>query len=288
MRLLVTGATGFIGRHLVPRLAQRHEIVAVVRDASQRALVTPAAPVVADLTQALDAGALPARLDVVIHLAQANVPFPAGADQLFAVNTAATAQLLEYARGAGARQFVLASSGDVYGARSAPCRETDAVAPSGFYAATKHASELLAQAYGEFLAPCALRLFHPYGPGANRLIARFADRIRRGEPIALNRGDRPRMTPIYVADVIRTFERIVDSSYGGLMNVCGAQVVSIRELAEEIGRVLERQPVFAQTDAETGDFIGDNARMQQDLGVTSLTSLRDGLRHTFGAPESAA
>jgi UDP-glucose 4-epimerase len=286
MRLLLTGATGFIGRHLVPRLARGHEVYAVVRDASRSALARPAAAVVADLTRGLDARALPARLDVVIHLAQANAAFPAGADQLFAVNTAATARLLEYARGAGARQFVLASSGDVYGARAEACRETDAVAPRGFYAVTKYAAELLVHAYGELLAPCVLRLFHPYGPGANRLIARLAERIRRGEPIALNQHDRPRVTPIYVGDVVGAFERIVDSSYAGVMNVCGAEAVSIRELAEAIGDVLKCRPVYELTNAAAGDFVGDNARMQQRLGVTSLTSLRDGLERTFAAAEA--
>jgi nucleoside-diphosphate-sugar epimerase len=279
MRLLVTGATGFIGRHLVRRLAQRHEVHALVREASR--LDPAATAVVVDLAQPLDVEALPASVDVIIHLAQANVPFPSGAHQLFAVNTAATAELLEYGRTAGARQFVLASSGDVYGARPTPCRETDPVAPQGFYAATKHASELLLQAYEAFLAPCTLRLFHPYGPGANRLIARLADRIARGEPVALNRHDQPRITPTHIDDVIGAFERVIDSSYGGVMNVCGAEVVSIRELGDAIGAVLGRQPVYEASEREAGDVIGDNARMRQELGLTSLTSLRDGLTRTF-------
>jgi nucleoside-diphosphate-sugar epimerase len=286
MRLLVTGATGFIGRHLVPRLTRRHEVHAVVRDASR--LDPSASAVVADLTRPLDVGLLPARADVVIHLAQANVPFPSGADALFAVNTAATAKLLEYARTAGARQFVLASSGDVYGARPEPCRETDAVAPQGFYAATKYASELLLQAYEEFLAPCTLRLFHPYGRGANRLIARLADRIARGEPIALNRHDQPRISPTYIDDVIGAFERVIDSSYGGVMNVCGAEVVSIRELADAIGAVLGRGPLYETSDREAGDVIGDNTRMRQALGVPSLTPLHDGLRLAFAGARRPA
>jgi nucleoside-diphosphate-sugar epimerase len=246
-------------------------------------VVGPATALVADLRHGLDRRALPARLDVVIHLAQANVSFPAGAAQLFAVNTAATAHLLEYARDAGARQFILASSGDVYGARPTACREGDPVAPRGFYAASKHAAELLVHSYGEFLAPCVVRLFHPYGTGASRLVARLAERIRRGEPIALNRDDRPRLTPVYVADVVRAFERIVESSYAGTMNVAGDEEVSIRELADAIGMVLNCQPVFAVGDTQSGDFVGDNTRMKQLLGMPQLTPLRQGLAHTFAA-----
>ena len=283
MRLLVTGATGFIGGHLLARIAGEHDVCAVVRDTSRDVLVRPATAAVADLSHGLDRSALPARVDVIIHLAQANVSFPAGAAQLFAVNTAATAHLLEYARAAGARQFVLASSGDVYGARSTACREDDPVAPEGFYAASKHAAELLVHSYAEFLAPCVVRLFHPYGAGGTRLVARLAERIRRGEPIALNRGDRPRLTPVYVADVVRAFERIVESSYAGTMNLSGDREVTIRELADAIGMVLNQQPVFAAGDTPAGDFVGDNTRMKQLLSMPQLTPLHQGLAHTFAA-----
>jgi nucleoside-diphosphate-sugar epimerase len=286
MRLVLTGATGFIGSHLLARLGREHEAYAVVRHAGRDTLTGPATAVVADLSQGLDRSALPARVDVIIHLAQANVSFPAGAGALFAVNTAATAHLLEYARAAGARQFVLASSGDVYGARSTPCREDDAVAPHGFYAASKHAAELLVHSYAEFLAPCVVRLFHPYGAGAKRLVARLAERIGRGEAIALNRDDRPRLTPVYVADVVRAFERILESSYAGTMNVSGDEPVSIRELADAIGAVLNRRPVFTASEASAGDVVGDNERMKQLLGVARLTPLREGLARTF-APGSA-
>src|SRR6266511_952399 len=105
MRVLVSGAAGFIGRHLVAHLSAEHEVVALVRPHRDAPPVTSAppfplgdnkcasrgrgegtiTPVPIDLTRPLDRAALPNSVDVVIHLAQANLRFPDAADELFAV-----------------------------------------------------------------------------------------------------------------------------------------------------------------------------------------------------------
>lgn len=283
MKILVTGATGFIGRHLVLHLSAQHEIHALVRNARQTVSRKRISIVVSDLARPLDSSMLPAQVDVIIHLAQANVPFPEAANELFAVNTSATQQLLNYGRRVGARRFILPSSGYVYGHRLGPCRETDAAVPASFYAVTKYTSELLALAYSGYLEPCILRLFWPYGPGqSNRLIPRLADRIRQGKPIRLHKDDCPHIsTPVYIDDVVIAFERAIHASYSGIINVAGDTVVSMRDLAKAIGRVLESQPVFEKTNEETGDVIGDNTRMKQVFGVWPMVGLTEGLSRTF-------
>src|SRR5437773_9540829 len=180
MRILVTGASGFIGRHLVSRLSDAHELFAVDRD-PKRAAQSETTLVLMDLARTLNVSALPAEIDIIIHLAQANVPFPEAANELWAVNTSSTQQLLEYARGARARQFMLASTGDVYGRRTGLCKETDTTAPVSYYGLTKAVAEMLVQTYSDYLRPCILRLFQPYGPDqSDRLIPKLADRIRHG------------------------------------------------------------------------------------------------------------
>jgi nucleoside-diphosphate-sugar epimerase len=286
MKLLVTGATGFIGRHLMARLSVCQEIIAVVRNPGERTFGPPVSVVAMDLTQELDPRKLPGQVDVIIHLAQANLPFPEAARHLFTVNTAATAQLLDYGRRAGAQQFVLASSGDVYGHRYGACREGDVAAPASFYAVTKYASELLVQAYSHYVRPCILRLFHPYGPGqTDRLVPTLADRIRRGEAISLHQCDRPYTTPTYVEDVVRAFESAIRSSFSGVLNVAGGTVVSMRDLSEEIGAVLRCRPVFAKSGMESADAVGDNTRMKDALGIANLVGLTDGLRLTLRPSE---
>jgi UDP-glucose 4-epimerase len=282
MRILVTGASGFIGRHLVSRLSDAHELFAVDRDPQRAAQSETTRVVLMDLARTLNVSALPAEIDIIIHLAQANVPFPEAANELWAVNTSSTQQLLEYARGARARQFVLASTGDVYGRRTGLCKETDTTAPVSYYGLTKAVAEMLVQTYSDYLQPCIVRLFQPYGPGqSDRLIPKLADRILQGRVVQLNKDDRPRMTPVYVDDVTRAVESAIDSSYSGTVNIAGERVVSVRELAEEIGRALGCEPFFEESGQESADLMGDNNLMRQVLGDWSMVALHDGLSRTF-------
>lgn len=286
MKVLVTGANGFIGRHVVSRLSSDHEIFAVVRDARQGTSNERISIVEMNLEQRLEIAKLPSQIDILIHLAQANARFPEAANQLFGVNTNATQQLLDYGRRARARQFILASTGDVYGHHSGLAKEMDTVAPLSYYATTKYAAELLVQSYSSYLLPCILRLFQPYGPAqSGRLIQKLAERIRKQEVVRLHKGDRPRMTPIYIDDVVRAIKRAIDPSYCGIVNIAGDRTLSMRELAQEIGHAIGSEPVFEDTDEEAADLMGDNGLMKEVLGSWKMVSLEEGLSHTLKTEE---
>jgi nucleoside-diphosphate-sugar epimerase len=130
MKVLVTGSTGFVASHLLPALATQHEVYALGHDAARIPSLEGVEPLVVDLRSARDAS-LP-DVDAVVHLAQANVPFPDGALDLHAVNTASTVALLDHARRCGASRFVFASSASVYGFGDRPWTEDDAPAATDF------------------------------------------------------------------------------------------------------------------------------------------------------------
>jgi nucleoside-diphosphate-sugar epimerase len=135
MRVLLTGASGFVGGYLAPALvAAGHDVLALVRDPGAYDAPEGATPVEADLGE-LDPAALPS-VDAVAHFAQANVPFPDEAGTLYAVNTASTLALLEHARTCGAQRFLYASSASVYGYGDCPFTEADPVSAHDFYATT--------------------------------------------------------------------------------------------------------------------------------------------------------
>jgi nucleoside-diphosphate-sugar epimerase len=282
MKILLTGATGFIGRHLLSFWKGQHEIFALVRDLKLKHSDDGVRYVHADLTQPLDVQRLPTEVEAIVHLAQANVAFPGGAEELFAVNTAAVQHLLDYGRRVGARRFLLASTGDVYGQRVGPSKESDPVKPTSFYGATKAAAEMLAAAYADYLPACSLRLYRPYGPGqTNRLMPHLAEQIRQGKPVQLNREGRPHANPIYIDDVMIALDRCLHHPFCGAMNVAGDTAVSIRDLACRIGRVLGVDPTFVDTDREAGDSLGDNDQMKAILGRWPLVDLQEGLTRTF-------
>jgi nucleoside-diphosphate-sugar epimerase len=281
----VTGATGFIAGHLIPRLlGAGHRVYAAGHDPARLARLQGAEPVLVDLRAQEIAPALPPRASAVIHLAQANVPVPERASELFEVNTGSTARLLDYARRAGVERFVLASSGSVYGGGDRPWREDDYPRGDDLYAATKLASERLVQAYqGEF-GTTILRLFAPYGPGQQRrLVPRLIQRVRDGQPVTLQEGRGPRFNPIFVTHVVDVIEQALAAEGHHLVNLGGDDILSVRAMAETIGRMLGRTPQFQDVPGRlAGDFVGDIGRLRRTFRLPDrLTSFEQGVQATI-------
>jgi UDP-glucose 4-epimerase len=281
VRVLVTGASGFVGSELVPALVGAdHEVFALVRDATRFRHALDATVVEVDLARPLERARLPV-VDAVVHLAQANVAFPDAARELYFVNTVSTQELLEYARAVGARRFVLASSGSIYGLGDAVVTEEEPRRATDFYAVTKRNAEQLVEAYREYVATAILRPFTPYGPAQQgRLIPSLVRRVREGIPVTLNGDGRPRVTPIFVADLVRMFVAALELEAHQVVNVAGDEEASIRELAELIGEALDREVVFEPGDDSVGDLIADNTRMHDVLAPGRLVPLREGIRIT--------
>ena len=273
----MTGATGFVAQHLVPALAHEHAVVALGHDRQRIAAAAGVEALEVDLREPGFEARLPA-VDAIVHLAQANVPFPDGAADLFAVNAASTAGLLEHARRVEAGRFVFASSASVYGLGDRPWSESDPPVASDFYSATKLAAERFVGAYRGYFGTTVMRLVAPYGPGQrNRMIPRLIASVREGRPITLNADGRPRMNPIYVDDVTRVVEAALASDGHQLLNVAGDDVASIRELGETIGRTLGVEPAFEPGDARTGDVVADNRRLHETFALEQLVTLEEGI-----------
>ena len=272
MRVLVTGASGFVGGHLLRRLAPAHEVFALAR-ATPRGGPSGVRWVEQDLTRPLDRARLPGAVDAVIHLAQSRLykQFPESAGDIYEVNVGATFRLLDYAAAAGARRFVFTSSGGVYGLGSGrPFVETDPPDPPDFYLGTKCAAELLVRGYASALAPFIFRLFFPYGAGqpAGMLIPRLAGFVLRGEPILLQGEGGLRINPVYVGDVAEALARSLEFEGGGTFNLGGGEALSLREVGEAIGRALGREPVFAvEAGAHARSLLGDVTGLRTLLGV---------------------
>ena len=290
--VLVTGATGFVAGYLIPALAQTgHQVYALGYDAArlERFSAHPGIqPVVADLRNRDLAGALPARLDAIVHLAQANTRLPAGAADLFEVNTASTQRLLDYARGARISRFLLASTGSVYGGGDRPWREDDPAEADDYYAATKMAAERLVRAYGGDVPYTIFRLFAPYGPrqmAAHRRVPGLIERVRAGQPVTLREAGRPRINPLYVAHVVDVLRQSIDTTGNQLVNLAGDEVLSVRDMAEIIGRVLGVAPVLENVPGPAGgDTVGDVTRLRQlYLLPERLTSFEEGVRAMVAA-----
>jgi nucleoside-diphosphate-sugar epimerase len=283
--VLLTGATGFIGRHLLARLAAEHEVVAIARGAPPEALAGLATWVLQDLAAPLDRAALPARVDTIVHLAQSARyrDFPDGAADVFAINVATPAALLDYARAAGAQRFVLCSTGGVYGLNDERVRESHSVSPLNFYLASKYAAEVLLVPYREILHTVVLRPFFVYGPGQrSMLVASLAERVQRGEAVTVDGDPGLRINPIHVEDAARAMAAAVALDGSDVINVAGDEAVTISDLVRRLAVVAGVEAeIVHRGEGPEGDLLGDNARMRNVLGIQLRHSLTDGLREVL-------
>jgi UDP-glucose 4-epimerase len=283
MTIVLAGATGFVAGRVAPRLVDRGElVVAAGHDPSRLPHQEGVECVAVDLREDASLRALPQRVDVVVQLAQANT-----STDLQAVNVAGTRRLLEYARAAGARRFVLASSGSVYAPSQSPHRESDPVAAEGEYVATKVEAERLAHELREELDVWVIRIFTPYGPGQRgRLVPDLLERVRAGTAVILRGGGRPRLSPIYVDDVANIFvQAALDGTGSHVVNAGGEEPLTIRQAAEIIGSVVGRQPVFEESsDPPPPDIVADCSEMRRLFDLPSpLTRFGDGVRAMVAA-----
>lgn len=279
MRVLVTGAAGMLGRAVVERLSGAHEVVAVTRreppeDSAGVEWVRQ------DLTEPLDAPALPESIDAIAHLAQSQRyrDFPEGAEDVFEVNVHSTFRLLDYGRRCGASAFVLASTGGVYDYSPDPITEDAELVLPGPYFRSKRISELLLEDYAEYMAGVALRFFFVYGPGSGQtLVPRFADAILAGEELRIAGDPGMRINPIFVDDAAAAIEAALGLSEPAVVNVAGAEETTIGGLVGLLGEALGREPVIVHSGEAPGDMVADTSRMRELLGVGAETPLRDGL-----------
>ncbi len=190
MRVLVTGASGFLGRAVAARIASAgHEVVTFQRRAS-------GVPGVTDRLGSIGVPASVARaasgVDAVVHLA-AKVSLAGDPADFDAVNVGGTRSLLQAAEDAGVSRFVYVSSPSVAHAGASivglDALPADPAGARGDYARTKAAAELIALgADSPRLRVVAVRPHLVWGPGDTQLVARIVDRARRGRLPLLGHG----------------------------------------------------------------------------------------------------
>lgn len=270
--LLITGATGLIGTHLVPALAADYHVERLIRPEHAGAAIA------LDLGHEWDQHRLPERVDQVIYLAQSEHfrAFPERAEDMLQVNTLSAVRLLEHARQRGCERFIYASSGGVYGPSEDALREDKRLQVSdnlGFYLSTKLCTEILLENYSPLMDIVILRFFFVYGPGQrpDMLIPRLIQRVSRGEPLSLQGEHGLRLNPTYVSDAVAALRQALQLSGSHKINIGGPEVLSLREIGEAIGRQLGREPHFEQQAGSPAHLVADISRMQEMLGAPQVS-----------------
>lgn len=306
-KVLVTGAGGFIGSHLVERLVELGARVrALVRYNSRNdwgllellpaAVKTEVEVVAGDITDPFGTAAAVSGCEYLFHLAALiAIPYSYLAPaQYVAVNCQGTLNLLEAARRQGVARFIHTSTSETYGtARYTPIDEGHPLQGQSPYAASKIGADKLAESYHlSFGLPVAtIRPFNTYGPrqSARAVIPTIISQALT-QPVIRLGNLKPLRDLNYVSDTVAGFLRVAesDAAVGEVINIGSGQAVSIGDLAHLILELLGLdKPIqteaerFRPDDSEVMVLLCDNAKARRLLGWQPQVSLAAGLQRTI-------
>lgn len=295
--VLVIGAGGFVGRHLVNRLsAEGHCVHATHRPNSPPPATNGILWHPCDLSAPDPTDQWPARCDAVYFLAQSRKwrDFPEGAPDVVRVNIHALLSTLWYSLRAGASRLIYSSTGTLYTQTSQPATEEEPIdfhADRSFYAASKLAAEALLAPYHQLLPIVSLRLFMPYGEGqsSEMLLPRLVRSVQQSSPIQLHGENGLTCNPVAIADVVEALVRCLHLSSTATLNLGGTEALTLRAIGETIGRVVGAEPRFEPNPNATPPVIvGDITRLQEALGWKPSLSFEQGLKQWLLPKENAS
>ena len=297
-RVLVTGASGFVGAHLLPMLLARdYDVVAVGRESSKPNELPDVEWVHGDLLDASTLGRLPTNLWGVVHLAGETVPglFSSTASTL--TNVAMTLNVAERLEGA---RFLFVSSCHVYAPSDYPLTESSLLKPRGRYGLSKLLGE---QAITSFEGRLDVRIARPFnhlGPRMRRelmapsLLRRIVSERGSAQPLKMYGLDSTRDF-LDVRDIADAYIRVLElealESESGpqIFNVCSGAPLKVSqlaaaalELAGDSPRRIEFQGSANSTD-DTDYLVGDASALRKATGWRPKYSVHESLEAMLAA-----
>lgn len=303
-RILVTGGAGFIGGHLVERLARRHKGGAVtvidnLRRGDPENLRSCSGDIVFCRSDIRDRAALDPVMrgcEVVFHLAAQSSVMGACEDTEYScsTNVLGTLHVLEAAKQAGVKRVVFTSSREVYGEPDRiPVPETAPLSPKNAYGASKVAGEMYCRVFGQNgLEVVVLRLANVYGPrDIGRVIPLFVDRALRGLPLLLYGGSQI-LDFVWIDAVV---DALIQTGFGEFspepLNIGAGRGITVAALAQRILDLTGSHSPLAieeRRGVEVSRFVADTTRAQARLGLPLPEDPLFGLEQVVQAASAVA
>ncbi len=305
MKVLVTGASGFIGSHVVEELVRKGYGVRVFLRYNSTGYVGNLSKVPQEVLDKLEMYWGDIRdftsvvravggVDAVLHLAaQISVPYSFQNPIDFAMNNVVgTTNVLKASLDAGIKKLVHVSTSEIFGGSDSPLSETSPRLPRSPYAASKVGADAMVKSfyYAYGLNTLIIRPFNTYGPrqSPRALIPWIILQALKGDTVRLG-NLKPRRDFTYVKDTARALVLALeaDTEGGEEINLGVGKSYSVLEIVETVGRVMGKnlrvvqdESLIRPTRMEVFNLISDNRRAKEILGWEPQVSLEEGIRRT--------
>lgn len=277
-RILVFGASGYVGSKLINANTNTEvELIPVVRSSTGRA-----GEIVFDLSTS-NPEDLQSDVDGVLYLAQSSQYriFPEGSADMLNINGLAVNTLLEWCRKNNIGRFVFASTANVYETVDRPIDNTVAVNPRSYYGFSKSVGEKACEFYRDFIDITVLRLFTIYGPDQKgMLVPNIIDSVKSSREITLNKGIGLYLSPIYIDNVLEVLHGLIGSNKSPeVINVCGPEVVSLKQMVEHIEKETGEKASIKELDRDPVYLCSkDNQAVKELIQENEFIGFQEGLK----------
>jgi UDP-glucose 4-epimerase len=289
MRVLVTGAAGFLGRHLSSFLRDSGQEVIALDKKEEWPAIPGVRPISADICDEEAIKGFVGGLDAVVHLAALAAPSYCDShpQECFETNVRGTFNVLRLAHLTGAKRFIFASTAHVYGIspRYFPTDENHPLWMQDTYTTSKILGEQLCQLFyvNHNLSYLTMRQFNGFGPGQSPGFF-VPDMIRKAmeeKKIVLGGGNITKDF-IYVSDMVEAMVGALHSDYVGGLNVGRGVQTELREVATIIADYFD-VPLELRPNEKGGPtrMQADTSRIEKVLGWHAKVPLGRGLDATL-------
>ncbi|QAB15789.1 NAD-dependent epimerase/dehydratase family protein [Hydrogenovibrio thermophilus] len=255
--VLLTGATGFLGSHLLEALIQQgYSVVVLKRTASSLWRIEHLAGQYKSYdvdVQSISKIFEHEIIDIVIHMATLYRKFDNGNEvsEMLASNVTFPAEIVEAASRKGIKGFINTGTFFEYDCSRQPVDESTSIAPFNFYAKTKLAFESILKTHSDKMMVNTFRLFSPYGEKDNqKLVPMIIQKALEGEVIELSEGLQ-KIDLIYVKDIVSAYMKAVERISSGtfppeyeVFNLGSGVPLSIRDIVsiveQKVGKPLKK------------------------------------------------
>lgn len=299
-KILVTGATGFIGKNLVESLKEKFEVYALILDEKEKNVIPQIDYILwktffdrENEIKTLD-GKKFGKIDTVIHLASYGVnPKDNDIDKMIESNISLTKDLILNLERVACKNIIFTSSGFEYGDKGKiKLKEDMELNPFSLYGATKVSAFLIGKKLCESLGInyINLKLFNIFGEyeGSNRLIPQIINNYLEGKELNFTAGNQVR-DYLYIKDIIEVYEMILEENIynNETYNVCSSEEVTIKEFITKVADIIGINKdtlnfgIIPSRKEEALYIVGDNSKLKRDFNWNRKYSYEFGIKNMY-------